>query len=343
MSMLRPPHLTFINLLAKLFKWSQISLSRGFGGWRIIVFRPTRFSMFIVILAVALLSYTAVSAEEVSVASHTVDMFIGYNKVFVDSSIILKSKQTANISIELPYDARQITDNADSVASPNSLEDNILTFHLKDGEKIDYSYITSEFIDGDSFVVSFSAPFNISLLRMTLSLPEKAVLDKPIRRGSTTGSSIYPAPKRMETDGQEITAVWEFKDVKKGDEIALYAKYKKPLRYLVPLLLIVSGIFIFILGTAYVLSRKSSAKSNKASVRINDSKPHKGIEQHLKEDEEQVINVLKLKEGSCEQGTLRIATGFSKAKLSGLLKELEERKVIIKEKRGKKNRVFLKG
>lgn len=313
------------------------------GGWRIIVFRPTRFSMFVVILAVALLSCAAVSAAEISVSSHTIDMFIGYNKVFVDSSITLTSKQTANISIELPYDARQITDEADSTTMPDSLEGNVLTFYLKDGKSIEYSYITSDFIDGESFVVSFSAPFNTSLLRMTLSLPEKAVLDRPIRKGQSSGSSVYPAPKRMETDGQAITVVWEFNDVEKGDEIALYAKYKKPLRYLAPLLLIIAGILVFIAGMAYLLARKGRRKSMKTSVRINDPEVSKGIEQHLKEDEEQVINVLKLKEGSCEQGTLRIATGFSKAKLSGLLKELEERKVIVKEKRGKKNRVFLKG
>ena len=66
------------------------------------------------------------------------------------------------------------------------------------------------------------------------------------------------------------------------------------------------------------------------------------IEKHLKEDEEQVITILKNKQGSCEQGTLRVITGFSKAALSRLLSELEARKIIHKEKRGKKNLVFLK-
>ena len=56
----------------------------------------------------------------------------------------------------------------------------------------------------------------------------------------------------------------------------------------------------------------------------------------------QVARVLKLKEGSCEQGTLRIATGFSKAKLSRLLMEMEERHIIYKEQRGKKNVIFLR-
>jgi uncharacterized membrane protein len=206
---------------------------------------------------------------------------------------------------------------------------------------MEYSYITADFVDGKSFVVSFSAPFDIKLLRMTLTLPENAVLDRPIRKGHTTGSSIYPAPLRMETDGQAITVVWEFRDVNEGDEVALYARYKRPIRYLVPLMLISAGIFLLILGAAYLLAKKAGRGHN-TRIRIEKT-GSEGIEGHLKEDEEQVMNVLKLKEGSCEQGTLRIATGFSKAKISGLLKEMEERKIIIKEKRGKKNLVFIKG
>ena len=59
-------------------------------------------------------------------------------------------------------------------------------------------------------------------------------------------------------------------------------------------------------------------------------------------DEIVVIKVLKLKNGSTTQSTLRIATGFSKATLSRLLMELEQRKIIVKEKKGNKNLIILK-
>ena len=73
-------------------------------------------------------------------------------------------------------------------------------------------------------------------------------------------------------------------------------------------------------------------------------KPEKELDilKHLKEDEQQIIRILEQKEGSCEQGTLRIITDFSKAHLSRLLMELESRKIIHKEKKGKKNIVYLK-
>lgn len=67
------------------------------------------------------------------------------------------------------------------------------------------------------------------------------------------------------------------------------------------------------------------------------------MERHLKEDERLVVEVLKAKQSRCSQGTLRISTNFSKAKLSRLLKELEDRKIIVREKEGKKNLVYLKG
>jgi len=64
---------------------------------------------------------------------------------------------------------------------------------------------------------------------------------------------------------------------------------------------------------------------------------------HLKEDEAQIVRVIMRREDhQIEQGTLRVITGMPKATLSRILKELEERNIIFKEKRGKRNMVFLR-
>ena len=65
-------------------------------------------------------------------------------------------------------------------------------------------------------------------------------------------------------------------------------------------------------------------------------------DKHLKEEEKQIVNIMKAREGKCEQGTLRVVSGMPKSSLSRILKELEERNIISKEKRGKKNMVFLR-
>ena len=66
------------------------------------------------------------------------------------------------------------------------------------------------------------------------------------------------------------------------------------------------------------------------------------IERHLKEEERVIVRLLRQREGRCEQGTLCIVSGFSKATLSRLLVELEMRGIILKEKQGKKNIVHLR-
>lgn len=92
--------------------------------------------------------------------------------------------------------------------------------------------------------------------------------------------------------------------------------------------------------------------SSKSKVELSDEKQEEkpivsttntgGIDRYLKEDERIVLNVLRLKHNSCTQATLRIATDFSKAKLSRILSELEERGVIFKEQQGRKNLITLR-
>lgn len=78
-------------------------------------------------------------------------------------------------------------------------------------------------------------------------------------------------------------------------------------------------------------------KSQKPTFSIDEN-----VEKYLKEDEKIIVNILRQRDGICSQATLRIVGNFSKATLSRLLVELEQRNVIKKEKRGKKNLVILR-
>ncbi|MBW2964427.1 hypothetical protein KY363_03115 [Candidatus Woesearchaeota archaeon] len=302
---------------------------------------------FFLVLALALaicscIAYAQSATESNETAfRHKIDVYIEYNKVLVESKMVFGLPSTGNVSVELPFDARRIHTFIDDKEFPAILDGNEAIFPLNQSNQAEYAYITEDLLEGNSLIANFIAPLDTELLRVELSLPEKATLDKPLKDGSVQGSSAYPKPKRLETDGQVIKVIWDFEDVKKGDDIALYVRYKKPLTYMIPLMIIIAAVTLIILSLAYLAFRKRQHTPEQ-----KPSKEHKtsdnAIETHLKEDEQQVVNVLKLKEGSCEQGTLRIATGFSKSKLSTLLTELEQRNIIHKEKRGKKNLVFLK-
>ncbi|MFC1742149.1 hypothetical protein ACFL3V_06445 [Nanoarchaeota archaeon] len=274
-------------------------------------------------------------------AKYDTHMHIAYNKVLVESSMTFPQKQAANLSIELPYDARNIINQIDNFEIPAILQSNNLVFYLKKSRNLKFSYITDELLEKDTYIASMTMPIDTEAFRLRVSLPEKAILDRPVRQRSTSGSAVFPKPKRLETDGQVITVVWEMHELKKGDELAFYIKYRKPVRYLLPLVLMIIGVLVIAAVITYFMYKANNRKTHSKASEAH--KTHeKDLTEHLKEDEQQVINVLKLKEGSCEQGTLRVATGLSKTKLSLLLKELEERNIIHKEKRGKKNLVFLK-
>ncbi|MBW2967054.1 hypothetical protein KY362_01065 [Candidatus Woesearchaeota archaeon] len=317
----------------------------------------TRLSSFYCILALALcLSAGAVSAQGTDtlqdatsdaqsapvLSKHQTKMYINYGKVLVYSSMLFPEKQTLDFSIALPFDARSITDSIDNEQRNTELDANRLVYHFRENRLAQNSYITDQLLEGNTFIASMVAPFDTEVWRISLSLPEGAVLEKPMNYASVGGSSVYPRPKALETDGQAMTVVWEFRDVKKGDDVGLYVSYKEPFRHWGWVIL---GIIILILlaaGASYIAYSLSKNGSRAGREAREDDDERQSSHSHLKEDEEQIVNILKLKEGSCEQGTLRVATGFSKAKLSGLLKEMEQRKLVHKEKRGKKNLVFLK-
>ncbi|MEF8847451.1 MAG: MarR family transcriptional regulator, partial [Candidatus Paceibacterota bacterium] len=59
-------------------------------------------------------------------------------------------------------------------------------------------------------------------------------------------------------------------------------------------------------------------------------------------DQEMVINMLKENEGRMLQKDIVDKSDYSKAKISGVVKELEEKDIISKEKEGRSNKVVLK-
>lgn len=85
-------------------------------------------------------------------------------------------------------------------------------------------------------------------------------------------------------------------------------------------------------------------KASHAEVASAAQEPNNGkdVDRYLKEDERIVINVLRMKHNSCTQATIRVVTDFSKARLSRILSELEERGIIYKEQQGRKNLITMK-
>jgi len=271
--------------------------------------------------------------------SFNIDFVVIDKDVYVEEIINLSNKQ--NFSIFVPDDAEALSLYLDGKpANYSIMDDNIDVF----AKNIRINYLTKTPLDRNTFLTEFVAPDNVKDFIVKLTLPRYAVLARPVEEGTLVSNAIFPTPNNIGTDGQKLIISWDFTNFKKNDTIAFLVMYGFERNYYV---YITIGLGMAVLALVYIvlwLRKKTTPK-----IKLKARKPRKRVvsnesvlERYLKEDEEQVVNILKQREGQCEQGTLRVITGFSKAKLSGLLKELEERNIVYKEKRGKKNLVFLR-
>lgn len=277
-----------------------------------------------------------VSAQ--SIDNYSVSYDIVGNKAFVTHDIRFAHSATSVFEFGVPKDAKEITLEVDGRSNIPLLKENVLEIPVNPFTKsVKITYISGDPVStNDEFLADIGMPFNVNNLEVKVALPEEAVLRKPL----SEGGSIVPKAAKVETDGLQIYITWNAKDLKLGDSFGAFVLYKSKeevssLVYVTIAVLIIIIIILIIIKTKKKIKIKKTARKQSKHV-------HEDISSHLKEDEKQIVNVLKQRDGQCEQGTLRVVTGIPKASLSRLLMELEARKVVYKEKRGKKNIIFLK-
>jgi len=125
--------------------------------------------------------------------------------------------------------------------------------------------------------------------------------------------------------------------------------YKTTIIMLILLCLIVIILITLIVHYLHNFLSKTKPKKEKkiekeqvTELSVDEHVFEDDVLKYLKEDEKIIARILKQKDGSCEQATLRLVSGFSKAKLSRLLTDMAERGVVKKEQKGKKNVIFLR-
>ncbi|MBI5398258.1 hypothetical protein HZB03_02230 [Candidatus Woesearchaeota archaeon] len=323
-------------------------------------------------LAAAQSTVSKKPAQKMAAAStYLVNFYIEAGKTLVDSTITFDQPQTRTIGFRLPLDARAITvevnekridpvlvGNLLAVDLNNITNNNTNTNNTTNNAKVRVQYISQTFIEDGLFIGNLRPVVDARELFVKASLPQNAVLQQSIDKSEESAPAVFPKPTKLETNGRIIDVVWESKDVKEGQDFPFLVRYTFPgerrikIAYtVVGVLFILVGVLLYFIFDKIKMPAKTAQNKKarkKAGLEKKEKKEKKNhddfkIEKHLKEDEEQIVTILKQRDGQCEQGTIRVITGFSKAKLSGLLKELEARNVVHKEPRGKKNVVFLKG
>lgn len=276
-----------------------------------------------VVLLLAILLLPSIHAQ---LADATIDIIVVGEKAVVSKEyIFLRAVDFEEflpedaVAVEITSGDTTIHPAANPVSIPGAL-------------RVSISYVTQAFIHEENsifFISDNALPFVANSVDLSITLPEGVRLTRPL---SSPSASIIPLPDESQTDGQFLIFSWQRKNV---DELPVFLSYKavQGSSSIFTFLIILGIIFaIAAVLVSYILRDRGTKLPDKADF----------TQSHLKEDEITVINALKLKEGQTTQATLRVVTGFSKASLSRILKELEERNIVHKEQQGNKNLVTLR-
>ena len=280
----------------------------------------------------ALLIFILLALIPISTAqTMNIDYQILYNKVLVTEKISFEKE--ANLQLQIPEKAfaESVYVNSNQIFSTNDL------YQIKNAKEVELNYLTAELLEKTSkksFLTEIKIPADMNELAIRLTLPENSILDTP----SKPNLSIFPKPLKTESDSQRTLIIWQFSNLKKDESISLFVIFKERAdnSSLAILLIFLSVMLIGLV--AYLIRKKKKRKLiKKRKIKTKE------IEFHLMESEKAIINALKTAQrNELWQKQLQLQTGFSKAKLSRIIRNLEARNLIKKIPFGNTNKIVLK-
>lgn len=200
------------------------------------------------------------------------------------------------------------------------------------GGRIVISYETNNLVnpvDGKFIYKNdFKVPLKTKRVLITVKLDKGFIL---IPEDNELNLDQYsPVDGVKGSDGRRIYVFWEREDVGKGDGISTYVVFE-PLEKegIDSSIFMIFTVFVAIIVTVF------------AGIYY---KKHSGIKlavQVLKDDERKVVEILQNSGGQAKQRQIQLEGDFSKATLSRLIKNLEERGLVRAERVGRTKRVYL--
>jgi uncharacterized membrane protein len=188
------------------------------------------------------------------------------------------------------------------------------------------SYVTSEGLEktNEGYIFLDKLKFNQSYdsVQIRLNL-EKGFL--------INNYEAYPTNYVLETDGQTISLIWKLENVKEGSDFAIFVNLEDTNKsnFLRNSFVVLVSVLLVIL--IFFFYKKYFSHINRK------------IEKYLLDSEKKVIEELENAEHKeLWQKQLQIKTGFSKAKLSRVVRNLEARNLIEKIPLGNTNKIKLK-
>jgi len=311
--------------------------------------RNNIFSLVVFACILILTINTACASNNYNIKFSQVD-----KKTIAEFSLSLDSEK--ELEFLLPSDASRI-----SVNIPYTKEGDYIKIKGKD---IDFSYVTSEFINNVKneyyFVHKTDIPIT-SNISISLVLDEGFIL-KP--------EEVFPSASKIETDGRQISVIWNF-EKNAGENIPIFVTFKNPnpsIGFFSYFAYFIVFLIIFYLGkityNRFIKNKKKTKeketeKKEKPKVIVRkvvkvikqtaketkeekQKKELEEIERHLLDEERKILEELrKADRNEMWQRQLQLNLGLSKAKASRLIRNLESRHLIKKIPFGNTNKIVL--
>jgi uncharacterized membrane protein len=299
---------------------------------------------YFVILSFLFLPQT-VSAATYSFTDYSIELVIDYNdNVHEEISFIIENHGDSKISwveyslISAPQDLRVSDEEGTLLYSIENEKDVLIKLRepLRKGEreKINLRFVISGVITryNEDKILTFSyiPEVNISDFMLIVELPPRSILASEMRKTGESISAVYPTPSRIYSDGERIIVEWARRELPAHESLRIFLMYttieKKKLEYLIGALF---GIALGIGGTYYYFRRKGIERKEITKMVLG-------------EDEQKIYDLLLSSDGEILQDDIAKNTDFSRAKISKLVRRLEEKGIIKKEPYRKTNRLLLK-
>ena len=243
----------------------------------------------------------------------------------VDVQITVLAKEDV-VEFKVFGEVKNLTSNADCKVSEGSI-----TCIRLNTTGINLKFQTTSFLEFDNTYKFFQQFLLPSTGRVTslVTLPVGNVV-------ANVSDAVYPKKYSMLSNGRNILVYWELENVSSLQPLAFQVYYQsleveRKEGYSIYVFL---AVVVLVLIAAVIGFRRS-----KISKRI--VKPEKVVLKVLDKYERKIFEVVK-KSGSIKQGKIVELTGLSKAKVSRVVRSLEERGLLKTERRGRTKIVKLK-
>jgi DNA-binding transcriptional ArsR family regulator len=275
--------------------------------------------IFLVVLAVFFLSL------QVSFAK--IDYFGIDTQILDDSNANIKFTihKTTEFSFRFYGNIRNISSNVNCI-----VEGELISCKSENATAINiqiFSDVVAKAGNTYNFNIQLELKDDISRVTSLVTLPIGMIIKDE--------NEIFPSGYRTLSNGRNILVYWELENVSSTQPLGFRVKYQsiQPSPeifnrfYLLILLLLIVLFFVAL----YALKKRKVIV--KKIVRV---KPEKIVMEVLDEYEKKVYEIVK-EVGKIKQNEIVEKTGFSKARVSRVLKSLAEKKLVKVEKRGRTN------